>query len=757
MKMRVGLARMATLLSLQIAVLINCFVLSFTASNKCFDGEIQALLKFKDNLLDKNDLLSSWGNQEEEEMDCCNWYGVVCDETTGHVIKLDLSSLDLSTRGMYPSPPLLMELHDLKSLDLSNNLLVGNTISSLIGTNSYSMNLEHLDLSNTTLEGEIPASVFTFHSLKSLNLGSNRLHGSLHPSIGQLSQLESLDVSGNLLGGVISEDHFLKLSKLRDLDFSSNNLTFNVTSNWVPPFGLTTISLSSCKLGPGFPNWLRTQVNYSVLDISYAGISDSIPSWFWNRSIPNMLHVLNASNNQLRGRLENISMSNFPYMEVDLSFNQLEGPIPASFFNVSTLYLSKNKFTELKDICDLKGRACLVFMDISFNQLSGTLPDCWSSFNSLAVLNLAHNYHLSGILPTSIGSLLSLKALHLGNNDFIGGLPSSLKNCSELVAIDVGHNSFSGPIPSWIGESLANLAILVLRSNHFNGSIPSRVCSLQSLQLLDLSMNRISGSLPKCIGKLTKMRTVGSVNAGISYPIQIPTPGKFSTLYTRREEKIELVWKGTVHEFRRTLGLVKSIDLSSNMLSDQIPSDITTLVGLVSLNLSRNSITGEIPQGIGDMGNLNALDLSSNHLSGVIPPSLALIDGIGVLNISNNNFSGEVPKGTQLQSFDASAYMGNPGLCGDPLPKHCPGEEQTRLPLPPPGFDEEEDTDKLIGNGFFASMGVGYAVGFLGFFGTTLFNRFCRFAYTQLLDDFASWTCVVATIYKAKVVNVLGC
>ncbi|RAL38496.1 hypothetical protein DM860_002474 [Cuscuta australis] len=755
--MRVGLARMATLLSLQIAVLINCFVLSFTASNKCIDGERHALLKFKDNLLDKNDLLSSWGNQEEEEMDCCNWDGVVCDETTGHVIKLDLSSLYLSTRGMYPSPPPLMELHDLKSLDLSNNLLVGNTISSLIGTNNYSMNLEHLDLSNTTLEGEIPASVFTFPSLKSLNLGSNRLHGRLHPSIGLLSQLESLDVSANSLGGVISEDHFLKLSKLRDLDFSSNNLTFNVTSNWVPPFQLTTISLSSCKLGPGFPNWLRTQVNYSVLDISYAGISDSIPSWFWNRSQPNMFHVLNASNNQLRGRLENISMSNITYMEVDFSFNQLEGPIPASFFNVSALYLSKNKFTELEDICDLKGRACLVFMDISFNQLSGTLRDCWSSFNSLAVLNLAHNYHLSGILPTSIGSLLSLKALHLGNNDFIGGLPSSLKNCSELVAIDVGHNNFSGPIPSWIGENLANLAILVLRSNHFNGSIPSRVCSLQSLQLLDLSMNRVSGSLPKCIGKLTKMSIVGSVNAVISYTIQVPTPAKFSTLYIRREEKIELVWKGTVHEFGRTLGLVKSIDLSSNMLSDEIPSDITTLVGLVSLNLSRNSITGEIPRGIGDMGNLNALDLSNNHLSGVIPSSLALIDGIGVLNVSNNNLSGKVPKGTQLQSFDASAYMGNPGLCGDPLPKHCPGEEQTRLPLPPGFDDEEEDTDKLIGNGFYASMGVGYAVGFLVFFGTTLFNRSCRFAYTQLLDDFASWTCVVATIYKAKVVNALGC
>ncbi|VFQ85267.1 unnamed protein product [Cuscuta campestris] len=622
--MRVGLARMATLLSLQIAVLINCFVLSFTASNKCIDGERHALLKFKDNLLDKNDLLSSWGNQEEEEMDCCNWDGVVCDETTGHVIKLDLSSLYLSTRGMYPSPPPLMELHDLKSLDLSNNLLVGNTISSLIGTNNYSMNLEHLDLSNTTLEGEIPASVFTFPSLKSLNLGSNRLHGRLHPSIGLLLQLESLDVSANSLGGVISEDHFLKLSKLRDLDFSSNNLTFNVTSNWVPPFQLTTISLSSCKLGPGFPNWLRTQVNYSVLDISYAGISDSIPSWFWNRSQPNMFHVLNASNNQLRGRLENISMSNIPYMEVDFSFNQLEGPIPASFFNVSALHLSKNKFTELEDICDLKGRACLVFMDISFNQLSGTLPDCWSSFNSLAVLNLAHNYHLSGILPTSIGSLLSLKALHLGNNDFIGGLPSSLKNCSELVAIDVGHNNFSGPIPSWIGENLANLAILVLRSNHFNGSIPSRVCSLQSLQLLDLSMNRVSGSLPKCI-------------------------------------------------------------------------------------------------------------------------------------VISQRLSGKVPKGTQLQSFDASAYMGNPGLCGDPLPKHCPGEEQTRLPLPPGFDDEEEDTDKLIGNGFYASMGVGYAVGFLVFFGTTLFNRSCRFAYTQLLDDFASWTCVVATIYKAKVVNALGC
>ncbi|XP_060671463.1 receptor-like protein EIX2 [Ziziphus jujuba] len=546
----------------------------------------------------------------------------------------NLEHLDLTDNTLEGEiPKSIWDICTLRELYMPSNILTGDLPDlSLTSSSCTNHSLQMLDLRDNRIMGLFPY-LSLFSSLKSLDLSSNQIGGSVHPSIGQLSQLEKLDISNNLLEGVISEAHFLKLSKLRYLDLSSNKLLiFNVSSAWAPPFRLETISLSSCKLGPKFPNWLQTQVNYSVLEISNTGISDSIPIWFWNTSTE--FHIMNASNNQISGRISDLSISNWgAFPEVDFSSNQLEGAIPMFLFNVTALHLSRNKFSNLNCLCDVKGRAGLVFLDISFNQLSGTLPNCWSSLDSLALLNLAHNYNLSGKLPTSIGSLLFIQALHLGNNNFTGGLPSSWKNCSWFVAFDVGENNLSGPIPSWIGESLTKLAILT------------------------------------------------------------------------------------------------------------------------------NNLSGQIPARIGDMNSLDALDLSNNHLLGRIPQGLALIDGMGVLDLSNNNLLGKIPTRNtgKLQSFDAEAYMGNPRLCGDPLSNKCLGEEAT----PPPRSTEEagningEDTDKFISQGFYASTGIGYAVGFCGVFGTLTFSKSWRFAYFRLLNDLADWIYVMAALHKAKFLRTL--
>ncbi|XP_059667157.1 receptor-like protein EIX1 [Cornus florida] len=109
-----------------------------------------------------------------------------------------------------------------------------------------------------------------------LSLEGNRLNGNLIDSIGHLPNLEFLDVSSNKFEGVVSDLSIF--SKLQYLDLSFNYLAMNLSSNWVPPFQLKTIILSSCKLGPQFPNWLQWQKKVSWLDISDNEISDFIPS-----------------------------------------------------------------------------------------------------------------------------------------------------------------------------------------------------------------------------------------------------------------------------------------------------------------------------------------------------------------------------------------------------------------------------------------------------------------------------------------------
>jgi hypothetical protein len=138
-----------------------------------------------------------------------------------------------------------------------------------------------------------------------------------------------------------------------------------------------------------------------------------------------------------------------------------------------------------------------------------------------------------------------------------------------------------------------------------------------------------------------------------------------------------LMWKGVDRPFKNADMFLKTIDLSSNNLTGEIPTEIEYLSGLVSLNLSRNNLSGEIISNIGHLKLLDVLDLSRNHLSGTIPSSLAHIDRLSVLDLSNNQFYGQIPIGTQLQSFNASSFEGNSNLCGEPLDRKCPGEEPT--------------------------------------------------------------------------------
>ena len=71
------------------------------------------------------------------------------------------------------------------------------------------------------------------------------------------------------------------------------------------------------------------------------------------------------------------------------------------------------------------------------------------------------------------------------------------------------------------------------------------------------------------------------------------------------------------------LFILKSIDLSSNDLTGEIPKEVRYLLELVSLNLSRNRLSGEI---LPEIGNLTSLELSRNHFSCEVPSTLSKID-----------------------------------------------------------------------------------------------------------------------------------
>ncbi|KAK2664813.1 hypothetical protein Ddye_003387 [Dipteronia dyeriana] len=648
--------------------------------------------------------------------------------------KHTLQTLLLNDNFLSGSLPDFTPFSSLRELQLQRNKLDGSFPKSF----GHLSHLTILYLDDNNLVGSIP-DLSVFVSLKKLSIYDNLLNGNLPKSLGKLSKLEDLDVSSNFLEGMITEDHMSNLSSLIHLDLSSTFLTLNFKDSWVPPFQLETIFLRDFKVGPSFPKWLQTQHTFSTLDISNATISDTIPNWFWDLSP--YLYILNISHNRISGVLPDLTLKFAENPVIDISYNNFEGTIPPVSPNVTSLILSKNKFSgSMSFLCGITGEN-LFYLDLSDNQLSGSLPNCSIRWQNLIILNLANN-NFSGKIPNSVDSGCSIQSLHLRNNSLVGELPSSLKHCTLMRVMDVGHNKFSGKIPAWIGDSMSDLVVLSLRFNQFHGMLPIPLCNMSQLQVLDLSFNNMTGAIPKCLANLTSMSH--EENSDDAAKIVYPFIGIGETSY---QDHAPMVWKGVESLYKNTLILVKSIDLSSNKLSGEIPEAITSLVGLISLNLSRNTLTGTIPPKLGHFISLNALDLSKNLLTGEIPKSFSELHSLGVLDLSNNNLSGKIPSSTKLQSFDALTYMGNPQLCGPPLPKKCPDQEEPAENADIPLHDEKEGFNV---EGLYVSIFLGFFTGFWGVCGSLMLNRSWRIAYFKFLNDMKDKLYLFVALKKAN-------
>ncbi|KAK1423289.1 hypothetical protein QVD17_18587 [Tagetes erecta] len=143
---------------------------------------------------------------------------------------------------------------------------------------------------------------------------------------------------------------------------------------------------------------------------------------------------------------------------------------------------------------------------------------------------------------------------------------------------------------------------------------------------------------------------------------------------------------------------VAVISLENNSLHGESFDTIANCKGLTHLYLSGNKFSGSLPDSLSQLNNLKKLEISDNGFSGPLP-SLARISGLvefvaqnnhlsgsipefdflnlDTFNVSNNDFSGPIPPGGDR--FAATSYLGNPQLCGVPLPVRC--ETQAHPPL----------------------------------------------------------------------------
>ncbi|XP_008781677.4 probable leucine-rich repeat receptor-like protein kinase At2g33170 [Phoenix dactylifera] len=180
-------------------------------------------------------------------------------------------------------------------------------------------------------------------------------------------------------------------------------------------------------------------------------------------------------------------------------------------------------------------------------------------------------------------------------------------------------------------------------SQNFLTSIPasffSNCSGLSGLESLNLSYNGLNGPLPRFSG----FGALRSLNLS------------FNTLY------------GAVDNGLENLTRLKSLDLSGNHFTGEIPTLIFGYENLTLLDLSQNNLTGSVPKGIEKLSKLKELLLSSNLLGGTIPSGLATIKNLYRFAANQNNFSGPIPR--EITTHVSALDLSYNGLTGEIPPE----------------------------------------------------------------------------------------
>ncbi|CAI0628163.1 unnamed protein product, partial [Linum tenue] len=412
--------------------------------------------------------------------------------------------------------------------------------------------------------------------------------------------------------------------------------------------------------------------------------------------------------------------------------NKLNGSIPKTIFNISSLKVIEFSFNELSGdlpITTLGSQLTnLEWLGVSSNNLSGSIPPSISNASKLWVLELSNNtFH--GRVPDALSNLQSIQWFHIwGNRDLVvpPSFLTSLTRCAHLEVLDFSSTLFEAALPSSIGNLSSSMEQFVALNCGLKGYIPDAVGNLSNLVRLELSSNQLSGSIPRAIQRLRMLQGLNLADNELQGPI----PNELCELQALVELSLsdnnlsrqipECLVKLTslqllYLQFNKLSSAIPSsfwnhsslitLSMEGNFLTGHLPPQISNLKAMVEMRLSRNRLSGDIPASIGGLTNLQylymdqnnfqgpipdtlasiftlkSLDLSSNNLSGDIPKSLESLRDLQYFNVSHNQLWGEIPSKGAFEELSSDSFKGNPALCG--LPKFgvpsCPRPREKKL------------------------------------------------------------------------------
>ncbi|KAL4618402.1 hypothetical protein ACB092_06G007400 [Castanea dentata] len=601
-----------SLLRIIIAVTLTLLFCFLTADSevRCIESERHALLNFKQHLEDPSNRLASWTAAAASDVDCCDWIGVVCDNRTGHVLQLNLTTPDDKWSSEFGGKinPSLLDLKHLIYLDLSGNYFGGTHIPKFLGSMG---SLRYLNLSNAGFGGLIPRQLGNLSNLQYLNLGLNNLY-------------------------VMNLQWFSGLPLLQHLDLSSANLS--QASDWLQEINklpsLSELRLSGCPLSGFIPPPIPSSINFSSLTTLHLS-----SNYFQNTSI--LFWVFGLHN----------------LVSLDLSYNWFLGPIPVHLQNLTSLRhldLHGNEFNSSIPNW-LYSFSHLEFLNLGENILHGTISSAIGNLTSAISIDLSDN-ELEGKVPRSLGSLCKLREIRLSNyhggqeiseiferGQEISEIFESLSGCvsNGLEILEMYSAQLSGHLTDELGK-FKNLVILSLGYNSISGPIPLSIGNLSSLRSLDLESNQINGTLPQSFGLLSKLE---SLNIGLNMLEGVVSEVHFAKLmrlkklfasHNRLTLKVRDNWTPPFQ--------LNTLVLRSWNLGSKFPSWLYSQKQLLSLDISNTGIIDVVPPWFWNLSSqFDYLNISHNQIYGEFPHIPLILSYLSTIDVSSNNFTGPLP------------------------------------------------------------------------------------------------------------------